>query len=221
MYIRRELFFNYLPCLKYLPFFPGVENHKKENSVDSTRSRPKSFDATDNPPAEQYRDPPIPQREPYKEPERYQPPPHPPQQLQPERQKFDHRHARSYDGSQRPEPRIEANHRHTGSYDGSYYPEEPYYNSQPASQPSESDYDSDGNLMTPEEKSRRARQLQRQREYEERLAKWEADRLRKEEEEREQEQLAEQDAERAYEVNDGLTLFIRIYRNNNKLYFDS
>jgi len=47
----------------------------------------------------------------------------------------------------------------------------------------ESDYDSDGELLTKDEKEKRARQRQRQIEYEERLAKWEADRVRKEEEE--------------------------------------
>lgn len=182
--------------------------------MDGGRSRQKSTDLTDSLSSDQYQDPPIPQREPYTEPENrnQQQPRLLPQQQVHQQPKFDHRHARSYDGFEQPQQKNEINHRHTGSLDG-YYPDgtgEPRFNQpeQPHSQPSESDYDSDGNLMTPEEKSRRARQLQRQREYEERLAKWEAERLQKEEEERRQEQLAEEEAERAYEVTYFLTVIV-------------
>ena len=56
--------------------------------------------------------------------------------------------------------------------------------------------------MTPDEKARRLRQLQRQREYEERLAKWEEERRRKEEEEEAlRRQQEEEEAERQYEVS--------------------
>ena len=122
--------------------------------------------------------------------------------------RYDHRHAKSYDGAERIEP--PAHSRHTGSYDDSYYParydqprmEEQQQIPQPNTQYNDSDYDSDGNLMTPDEKSLRLRHLQRQREYEERIAKWEQERLRKEAEEKEQQQLVEVEAERAYEVCD-------------------
>ncbi|XP_065650101.1 afadin isoform X2 [Hydra vulgaris] len=47
----------------------------------------------------------------------------------------------------------------------------------------DSDFDEEGNLLTKEEKEKLARQKQREREYEERIAKWEAERLQREAEE--------------------------------------
>ena len=44
----------------------------------------------------------------------------------------------------------------------------------------DSDFDEDGNFLTKDEKEKLARQKQREREYEERLAKWEAERLKRE-----------------------------------------
>ena len=55
---------------------------------------------------------------------------------------------------------------------------------EPAVQYNDSDYDSDGNLMTKEEKEKLKRRRQREKEYEERLAKWEEQRKRQEEEEK-------------------------------------
>ena len=63
----------------------------------------------------------------------------------------------------------------------------------------DSDYDEDGNLLSQEEKARLARQRQRQIEYEERLAKWEAQRKQEEEELRRQQVEEEALEKKRYE----------------------